>query len=146
MTGANRPDEHLRGVVPGRDFDFTRGRRARRSAPGDTIAGEPVTIEPAIEVGNIFKLGTRYSEPARRELPRRERRRAADLDGLLRDRARRGSSRRPSSSSPTSTASPGRARWRPFDVHLVTLGKPGSAEREAADRLYETLLGGELSR
>ena len=25
--------------------------------------GEPLTIEPAIEVGNIFKLGTRYSEP-----------------------------------------------------------------------------------
>src|ERR1019366_6849763 len=25
--------------------------------------GEPLTLEPAIEIGNIFKLGTRYSEP-----------------------------------------------------------------------------------
>ena len=30
---------------------------------GYTRNGEPLTIEPAIEIGNIFKLGTRYSEP-----------------------------------------------------------------------------------
>ena len=51
-------------------------RRARprlRARPGPTCgasrratsapAGGPIRIEPAIEVGNIFKLGTRYSEP-----------------------------------------------------------------------------------
>src|SRR5207244_12587318 len=27
----------------------------------------------------------------------------------------------------------------PFDVHVVTLGKPGTEERAAADRLYEEL-------
>ena len=43
---------------------------SRSSAPtcarveaGDTVDGHPIRIEPAIEVGNIFKLGTRYSEP-----------------------------------------------------------------------------------
>ena len=30
---------------------------------GDTVDGHPIRIEPAIEVGNIFKLGTRYSSP-----------------------------------------------------------------------------------
>ena len=30
---------------------------------GDTVDGSPIRIEPAIEIGNIFKLGTRYSEP-----------------------------------------------------------------------------------
>ena len=35
----------------------------RTVVAGDTIGGVPVTIEPAIEVGNIFKLGTRYSVP-----------------------------------------------------------------------------------
>jgi prolyl-tRNA synthetase len=30
---------------------------------GDTVDGHAIRIEPAIEVGNIFKLGTRYSEP-----------------------------------------------------------------------------------
>ena len=38
------------------------GRRAQVVA-GDTVDGAEVRIEPAIEVGNIFKLGTRYSEP-----------------------------------------------------------------------------------
>ena len=62
-TGANRPDTHLRGVMPGRDFRFeevdVRTVEAGDSAPG----GGTIEIEPAIEVGNIFKLGTRYSEP-----------------------------------------------------------------------------------
>jgi len=32
----------------------------------------------------------------------------------------------------------------PFDVHLVAVGRAGTPEREAADRLYETLCGGPL--
>ena len=35
----------------------------RSVVAGDTVNGSPIRIEPAIEVGNIFKLGTRYSEP-----------------------------------------------------------------------------------
>ena len=62
VTGANREGRHLRGVEPGRDFPFKRGD-VRRVEPGDTVDGHPIRIEPAIEVGNIFKLGTRYSEP-----------------------------------------------------------------------------------
>ena len=53
--------------------------------------------------------------------------------------ARRGPPRRRSSSSPTSRASPGRASIAPFDVELVVLGKPGSDEREFADRIYGEL-------
>ena len=37
--------------------------RPRRSRQGTRSAGRSIRIEPAIEVGNIFKLGTRYSEP-----------------------------------------------------------------------------------
>src|SRR5215208_2619723 len=63
FAGANKPDTHLIGVAPGRDFDFEehdiRTVEAGDLAPG----GEPIEIEPAIEIGNIFKLGTRYSEP-----------------------------------------------------------------------------------
>ena len=50
-------------MEPGRDFDFedvdVRSVEAGDTAPG----GGPLEVEPAIEVGNIFKLGTRYSEP-----------------------------------------------------------------------------------
>jgi len=62
VTGANRPDTHLRGVQPGRDFRFETVD-VRTVQAGDTINGSTIRIEPAIEVGNIFKLGTRYSEP-----------------------------------------------------------------------------------
>ena len=63
FCGANRPDTHLIGVEPGRDFDFeemdVRSVEAGDRAPG----GGEIEIEAAIEIGNIFKLGTRYSEP-----------------------------------------------------------------------------------
>jgi prolyl-tRNA synthetase len=63
FAGANKPDAHLIGVAPGRDFAFEehdiRSVEAGDLAPG----GTPIEIEPAIEIGNIFKLGTRYSEP-----------------------------------------------------------------------------------
>ncbi len=62
ITGANRDNAHLRGVEPGRDFPFKRGD-VRSVEAGDTVGGHPIRIEPAIEVGNIFKLGTRYSDP-----------------------------------------------------------------------------------
>ena len=63
VCGANAADAHLTGVEPGRDFEFTeidiRTVKAGDLSPG----GHQIEIEPAIEIGNIFKLGTRYSEP-----------------------------------------------------------------------------------
>jgi prolyl-tRNA synthetase len=103
--------------------------------------GEPLTIEPAIEVGNIFRLGTRYSEalgatyldesgaeqpiwmgsygigPARIVAAAVEQ--FADDHGISWPRA-----------------------LAPWAVHLVAIGKPGTAERDAADALYDTLRQG----
>jgi len=63
VCGANVADAHLVGVEPGRDFRYETCD-VRAVEPGDlTAAGDPIEIETAIEVGNIFKLGTRYSEP-----------------------------------------------------------------------------------
>jgi prolyl-tRNA synthetase len=62
IAGANEDGHHLRGVEPGRDFPFERVD-VRAVEEGDTVNGRRIRIEPAIEVGNIFKLGTRYSEP-----------------------------------------------------------------------------------
>ncbi len=100
--------------------------------------GQPLTREPAIEIANIFKLGTRYSEP---------------LGASYLDEA--------GASHPVWMASYGIGPARivaaaveqfadehgiswpkalaPFAVHLVALGKPGTPEREAADTLYATL-------
>ena len=66
VAGANKPDTHLRGVVPGRDFhaEFADLHEAR-AGDGCGRCGEPLRVEPVIEIGNIFKLGTKYSVPLR---------------------------------------------------------------------------------
>ncbi|MET0823552.1 MAG: proline--tRNA ligase [Solirubrobacterales bacterium] len=138
FAGANRPDEHLIGVEPGRDFEFTeldvRSVEAGDLSPG----GDPIEIETAIEVGNIFKLGTVYSEPLGAtylDPDGKERpivmgsygigparivaaaiEQGADEDGIVWPRSQ-----------------------APWQVHLVALGKPGEETFEAAERLYEEL-------
>ncbi len=64
VAGANRDGWHLRGVEAGRDFQ-PRFADLRESAEGDTCphCGGALQFEAAIEVGHIFKLDTRYSEP-----------------------------------------------------------------------------------
>jgi prolyl-tRNA synthetase len=142
VTGANRADEHLRGVVPGRDFAF-REVDVRTVEAGDTIGGAPVAIEPAIEIGNIFKLGTRYSVPLG----------ASYLDETGAEQPIWMGSygigpARIVAAAVEQYADEHGISWprslAPFDVHLVTLGKAGTPEREAAERVYETLRGGEL--
>jgi prolyl-tRNA synthetase len=138
VSGANKADTHLRGIDPGRDFESyemdVRAVEAGDTAPG----GGTIEIETAIEVGNIFKLGTVYSEalgatyldengaehpivmgsygigPARIVAASIEQR--ADERGIVWPRP-----------------------LAPWDVHLVSLAKAGEPEREAADKLYEEL-------
>jgi prolyl-tRNA synthetase len=64
VAGANRDGFHLRGVEAARDFE-ARFADLRASKEGDTCpnCGGRLRFETAIEVGHIFKLGTRYSEP-----------------------------------------------------------------------------------
>ncbi len=66
VAGANKPDTHLRGVVPDRDFqaEFTDLHEAS-AGDGCGRCGGPLEVEQVIEVGNIFKLGTKYSVPLR---------------------------------------------------------------------------------
>ncbi|MFH1008665.1 MAG: proline--tRNA ligase [Candidatus Latescibacterota bacterium] len=63
-TGANEDDYHQTGIEIGRDFEVTRFADVRAAAQGDTCGecGNVLTFGTAIEVGHIFKLGTRYSE------------------------------------------------------------------------------------
>jgi prolyl-tRNA synthetase len=142
VTGANRLDQHLGGVLPGRDFAY-REVDVREVCAGDTIDGQPITIEPAIEVGNIFKLGTRYSEPLG----------ATYLDESGREQPIWMGSygigpARIVAAAVEQYADEHGISWpralAPFAVHLLALGRPGTPERAAADELYETLLEGGL--
>jgi prolyl-tRNA synthetase len=64
VAGANRTGWHLRGVEAGRDFR-PRFADLRLSKEGDRciVCGGALSFQTAIEVGHIFKLGTRYSVP-----------------------------------------------------------------------------------
>ena len=63
VVGANREGYHVRGVTPGRDFE-ARFVDLHTVAAGEACprCGKPLTVETVVEVGNIFKLGTKYSE------------------------------------------------------------------------------------
>jgi prolyl-tRNA synthetase len=136
--GANEPDAHLRGVDPARDFEAyemdVRTVEAGDTAPG----GGTIEIERAIEVGNIFKLGTRYSEPLGATY--------LDEDGSEKPIAMGsygiGPARLAAASIEQRADERGIAWPRalaPWQVHLVSLAKAGEPEREAADRIYEEL-------
>jgi len=64
VAGANRTGWHLRGVEAGRDYD-ARFADIRETREGDKCpkCGGALRLQSAIEVGHIFKLETRYSEP-----------------------------------------------------------------------------------
>ncbi len=64
VTGANRDGVHLRNVNVTRDLDIDRFGDFRRVAAGEPcpLSGKRLEIRRAIEVGHIFKLGTKYSE------------------------------------------------------------------------------------
>jgi prolyl-tRNA synthetase len=138
IAGANKADTHLRGVKPGRDFDYEE-LDVRRVEAGDIApGGGRIEIEAAIEAANIFKLGSRYSEALGATYLDEEGReqqivmgsygigpgrivaaaieQGADEQGIVWPRA-----------------------IAPWAIHLVSLAKAGEEEREAAERLYEQL-------
>jgi prolyl-tRNA synthetase len=138
VCGANQPDAHLKGVRPGRDFQFeevdVRMVEAGDIAPG----GGTIEIEPAIEVGNIFKLGTRYSEPLD----------ATFLDDAGVERAIVMGSygigpARIAAAAIEQGADERGIVWptaiAPWQIHLVSLAKAGEDERVVADSLYDAL-------
>jgi prolyl-tRNA synthetase len=62
VAGANRDGWHLRGVEAGRDYEPT-FVDIRQAKEGDAcpVCGGRLIVQPAIEVGHIFKLGTFHS-------------------------------------------------------------------------------------
>jgi prolyl-tRNA synthetase len=133
VVGANRVDHH-------RVIDVEAGERidVRVVEPGDTIGGTPVRIEPAIEVGNIFQLGTRYSVPlglTYSDEHGKEHHVVMGCYGI-------GPARIAAAAVEQFGDEKGIA-WpkaiAPFDIEVVALGKPGTPEQDAAAGLYREL-------
>ena len=139
ISGANRKDVHLRDVVPGRDFQ---GERAdvHDVWEGDLCprCGETLTLRRGVEVGNIFKLGTYYSEKMGATYLAADGTRKPFVMGSYGI----GVGRAVQTIIETNRDERGIV-WpfavAPFEVHLVALPMKDELVREAADSLYAML-------
>ncbi len=68
-TGANKTDYHVTNLNPGRDFPISGEnvivadiRSVQAGDPSPTGSGAKLELRTAIEVGHVFKLGTKYSD------------------------------------------------------------------------------------
>lgn len=64
VAGACRKDYHLKNVNYGRDYkgDIVKDIKVLKEGDPCPVCGEPVKHARGIEVGQVFKLGTKYSE------------------------------------------------------------------------------------
>jgi prolyl-tRNA synthetase len=140
VAGANEPGYHLLNVNYGRDYtaDIVTDIAAAKEGDACIQCGSPVRASGGVEVGNIFKLGTRYTD-------------AMGATFLDRDGA----------SKPVIMGSYGIGVGRllaciaeehhderglvwpisvaPYEVHLVSLGGEGTQAQQIADDLYSRL-------
>ena len=139
VAGANRDGFHLKGVRPGVDFTARfADLHVVRSGEGCGQCGAALTVERVIEVGNIFKLGTKYSVPLR----------AVFLDEHGQERPivmgsyGIGPARIAAAAVEQSHDSDG-VVWpwsiAPYQVHIVPVNMKDQAQATAAEALYAEL-------
>ena len=136
VAGANDAGYHLLNTNLGRDYEATIIADIAAAGDGDAClnCGQPLYISRGVEVGNIFKLGTRYSAAINATY--------FDADGaqkpIVMGSYGIGSGRLLACIAEEHHDDKGLI-WpitvAPYHVHLVSLGQP-----EAADRIYDTLL------
>ncbi len=139
VAGANRAGYHLRDVVYGRDWRASLVADIAAVAAGDPCArcGAPLALERGVELGHIFKLGTRYSEALGAtylDASGAERPIVMGSYGIGIERLMQMIVEQHHDDAgivwPAAVA--------PFDVHLLRLGR-NDATRQAADELAEEL-------
>jgi len=144
MMGGSGAHEYMAPCAAGEDAvalapDFAANVEATELRDGDPGPnGGTVEVEPAIEVGNIFKLGTRYSEPLGATF--------LDETGVERPVVMGcygiGPARIVAAAIEQGADERGivwPASLAPWDVHLVSLAKGDGEEQQAADTLYDEL-------
>jgi prolyl-tRNA synthetase len=141
VAGANEVGYHLLNVNVGRDFlpDLTCDITAAQEGDACPECGGEMRAERGVEVGNIFKLGTRYSEAMGATY--------ADEDGeehpVVMGSYGIGIGRALACVAEAHNDDQGLI-WpisvAPYHVHLISLGPEGSEAQAAADDLYARLL------
>ncbi|MEA4824499.1 MAG: proline--tRNA ligase [Clostridiaceae bacterium] len=145
VVGGNETDVHIENCNLSRDFTVVDYADLRCAVEGDAcpVCGKPMKIERGIEIGHIFKLGKRYTEVLDCEYTDEEGRPAIPYMGCYGI----GVSRVIAAVIEQNCDEMG-IIWpkscAPYDVHLVALGRPGSAEEEAANKLYGDMVAAGL--
>lgn len=145
VAGANKPDTHYRNVNLKRDWEATIVADIALARPGDACGrcGQPFESRRGIEMGHIFKLGTRYSEKMNATFLDAEGRSELAIMGCYGI----GTSRLLQGVIEANHDGHGIVWPRsiaPFDVHLVGLGLDRPDIAEKADALYASLADGGL--
>jgi prolyl-tRNA synthetase len=140
ICGANEEDYHFKNVNPERDFKVTSYTDLRFIKEGDPSPDGQGTIVFAkgIEVGHVFKLGTRYSEAMNAEILDENGRTKPMIMGCYGI----GVSRTMAAVAEQFNDENGLV-WptsiSPFDVHLIAVNMKDSAQAELAQELYSSL-------
>lgn len=141
VTGANATDKHLKNVNVGRDYQLETTFDLRNAVEGDPCpkSGKPLKFVKGIEVGHVFKLGTKYSESLEAEyLDENEKRHPVIMGcyGIGVNRIIAGLAETHHDDNglvwPITVA--------PFEVLLVSLGGKDAEVDEKANEIYNGLL------
>lgn len=140
IAGANEEGQHFKNVTPGQDFDVEKYADLRFIKEGDPSPDGKGTIKFAegIEVGHIFKLGTRYSEDMKATILNDQGRAVPYIMGCYGI----GVSRVVAAVAEQFNDDDG-FTWppvaAPYDIHVVPVNVKDDVQRETADEIYKLL-------
>jgi prolyl-tRNA synthetase len=140
VAGANKPDAHLLNVNYGRDWEADVVADIALAQAGSLCAncGTPMDLRRGIEMGQVFKLGTRYSEMMGAYFLDREGKQQPAVMGSYGI----GAERLLAAAIEANHDEAGIVWPRPlapYDVHIVAIQPEKAEVRETAERLYDEL-------
>jgi prolyl-tRNA synthetase len=139
VVGANKDGFHIKGVIAGKDFS-AEFADLRRVGTGEKCpeCEKPLSLERVIEIGNIFKLGIKYSQPLNANF--------LDEDGkeqpIIMGSYGIGPARVAAAAVEQLSDEKGivwPAAIAPFEVHLVLMQPADEKQTAMAEKLYKNL-------
>lgn len=139
VAGANREGYHVKGVAPGRHFtaEFADIHEAK-DGDGCVKCNSSLRTERVIEVGNIFKLGTKYSAPLKATyLDEKGEERPIVMGSYGIGPARIAAAAIEQSHDENGIIWP--ASIAPYHIHIIPVNSRDEKSMSAADKLYAEL-------
>lgn len=140
VVGAGESDYHFIHATPGKDFTVSEYSDLRNIAEGDACpeCGGNIQFARGIEVGHVFKLGTRYSEKMRATFLDENGKEQPMIMGCYGI----GVSRTVAAVVEQNNDEDG-IIWplsiAPYHIHVIAVNVKSDEQRELAERIYETL-------